>query len=63
MVQEDDWADLVTEGVALVSFHASGEAHPQPSEPQADGAAEAKAALGVSLAGLRVATHRDTRRL
>lgn len=62
MVQEDDWADLVTEGVALVSFHASGYAHPQPSEPQADGAAEAEAALGVSLAGLRVATHRDTRR-
>lgn len=46
----------MTEGVALVSLHASGDAHPQPSEPQADGTAEAEAALGVSLAGLRVAT-------
>jgi len=44
---------LVTEGVALVPLLPQGGTHPQPPQPEADGAAGPAAALRVPLAGLR----------
>lgn len=49
---------LVAEGVALVALLPQGGAHPQPPQPEADGAAGPTAALRVPLTGLGRGTRR-----